>query len=306
MFSVLSVVKICLIGFKMTPGKKLRQALLEESPLQVIGTMNAFVAKMAAEEGYRAIYLSGAAVANFSYGLPDLGMTTLNDVVEETFRITSAVDLPLLVDIDSGWGNTLMIEKAIRFLIKAGAAGIHIEDQIIQKRCGHRPNKVIVSIEEMRDRIKAAVEAKTDPDFVIMARCDALAKEGMEGLLKRALTYQETGADMFFPEAIESLEQYRTLKKELKIPILANMTEYGKTPLLTLQELQSVGIDIVLYPLSISRIMNLSAKKALHEIRKKGTQSHLIGEMQTREELYQYLNYYDYEKKLDDKGTPCN
>lgn len=284
----------------MRPGQKLRQALLKESPLQIVGTTNAYIAKMAKEEGYLAIYLSGAGVANFSYGLPDLGMTTLDNVAEETCRITSAVDLPLLVDIDSGWGNALMIERAIKLLIKMGAAGIHIEDQIIQKRCGHRPNKEIVSIEEMTDRIKAAVEAKSDPDFVIMARCDALAKEGMEGLLKRALAYQDAGAEMFFPEALQSLEQYKILKDAIQIPILANSTEFGMTPLFSLQEWKSVGVDMVLYPLSVSRMMHLSAKKALNEIRKKGTQSHLIDQMQTREELYRYLNYYDYEKKLDE------
>lgn len=282
-----------------SPGRKFRQALIQEKPLQIIGTVNAYVAMMAQRQGFRAIYLSGAGVANSSYGLPDLGMTTLDNVLEDVRRITSAVDLPLLVDIDTGWGSGLMIERAIKALIRAGAAGVHLEDQIQDKRCGHRPGKEIVSRVEMQNRIEAAAGAKTDPDFVIMARTDAFANEGLEGAIERALFYRSAGAEMLFPEALYSLEQYREFKKAVGIPTLANITEFGKTPMFTLSELRQADIDMALYPLSVNRAMNYAAQNALQEIRNRGTQKQILDKMQTREELYDFLNYMSYEEKLN-------
>lgn len=280
-----------------SPGKRFRNAIALESPLQLIGTVNAYVAMMAKRMGFRALYLSGAGVANSSYGLPDLGMTTLDNVLEDVRRITSAVDLPLLVDIDTGWGSSLMIQRTIQLMIRAGAAGVHIEDQAISKRCGHRPGKKLVSKAEMVDRIKAAVSAKTDPDFIIMARTDACAAEGLESAIGRAIAYKKAGADMVFPEALNTLEQYRLFKEAVGIPILANLTEFGQTPLFSLKELAHVGVDIALYPLSVNRAMNLAARQVLHEIRHKGTQRNLLHRMQTREELYQFLDYLSYENQ---------
>ncbi len=281
-----------------SPGLKFRQAMTEESPLQVIGTVNAYIALMAQKIGYRALYLSGAGVANSSYGFPDIGLTTLDNVLSDVTRITSAVDLPLLVDIDTGWGTRLMIQRTIKQMIRAGAAGIHIEDQAINKRCGHLPGKKLVSKKEMVDRIKAAVDARTDPGFIIMARTDAYAEEGIEHALERATAYRNAGADMLFPEALHSIHDYTLFKERVGIPILANLTEFGKTPLYTIQELAKSGVDIALYPLSINRSMNLAARQALKEIKHKGTQRHLLHRMQTRDELYDFLNYSSYENEL--------
>jgi methylisocitrate lyase len=283
----------------VSAGGRLRLALLAERPLQVVGTINAYVAMLAERAGFRAVYLSGAGVANSSYGLPDLGMTTLDNVLEDVRRITAACSLPLLADADTGFGPAFMIARSVKEFIKAGAAGIHIEDQVAAKRCGHRPGKAIVSKAEMVDRIKAAVDAKTDPAFVIMARTDALAVEGLEAALERAEAYRDAGADMLFPEALTELAQYRAFRQKLDIPILANMTEFGKTPLFDLPELAKAGVDMVLYPLTINRIMNQAAVSALATLREDGHQMGLVGRMQTREELYRVLGYHAYESKLD-------
>lgn len=280
-------------------GERLRQALKAERPLQVVGTINAYVAMLAERAGFRAIYLSGAGVANSSYGLPDLGITTLDNVLEDVRRLTAACSLPLLADADTGFGPAFMIARSVREFIKAGAAGIHIEDQVAAKRCGHRPGKAIVSKAEMVDRIKAAVDARTDPSFVIMARTDALAVEGLEAALERAEAYRSAGADMLFPEALTELGQYRAFRQTVDIPILANMTEFGKTPLFDLAELAKSGVDMVLYPLTINRIMNQAAVSALATLREDGHQMGLVGRMQTREELYRVLGYHAYETKLD-------
>lgn len=280
-------------------GSRLRAALDSERPLQVVGTINAYVAMLAERAGFRAIYLSGAGVANSSYGLPDLGMTTLDDVLEDVRRITGACPLPLLADADTGFGGAFMVARSVREFIKAGAAGIHIEDQVSAKRCGHRPGKAIVSTEEMVDRIKAAVDAKTDPAFVIMARTDALAVEGLEPALARAQAYCAAGADMLFPEAVTELGQYKAFRGAVDAPMLANMTEFGKTPLFDLPELSKAGVDMVLYPLTLNRIMNQAAALALATLREDGHQMGLVGRMQTREELYKVLDYHAYEEKLD-------
>jgi methylisocitrate lyase len=282
------------VNMKSSPGSKFRKAVNSEKPLQIVGTVNAYIAILAKHSGFKAIYLSGAGVANSSYGLPDLGITTLDDVLEDARRITAAVDLPLLVDIDTGWGNAFLIERTIKSMIRLGVAAIHIEDQISQKRCGHLSGKVIVSKEEMVDRIKAAVDARIDPDFVIMARTDAFAVEGIELAIERAIAYRDAGADMLFPEALHSLEDYQKFKKAVEIPILANLTEFGKTPLFLLSELASANIDMALYPLSANRAMNLAALKVFEEIRGHGTQIHILENMQTREELYGFLNYRNY------------
>lgn len=279
-----------------SPGRKFRNALTKEKPLQIVGVINAYVALMAQKIGYRALYLSGAGVANSSYGLPDLAMTTLDNVLEDVQRITSAVDLPLLVDIDTGWGNALMIARTIKLMSHAGAAGVHIEDQIMEKRCGHRPGKTLVKKEEMVDRVKAAVSAKIDPDFVVMARCDGLAVEGLEATLERAQAYCNAGADMIFPEALQTLDQYKAFKEAVSVPTLANLTEFGVTPLFTLEELAGIGIEMALYPLSVNRVSNLAARQTLQHLRQKGTQSDLLTHMQTRNELYQYLDYLTYEQ----------
>lgn len=283
----------------MTPGKKFRQAIIKESPLQVIGAINAYHARLAERSGFQALYLSGGGVAAGSLGIPDLGITTLEDVLIDIRRITDVTSLPLLVDIDTGFGGAFNIARTIKSVEKAGAAAVHIEDQVQAKRCGHRPNKAIVTQDEMVDRVKAAVDAKTDPDFVIMARTDALAVEGLNSAIDRACACVEAGADMIFPEAINDLETYQKFTTKVNVPVLANITEFGATPLFTCEELKGVGISIVLYPLSAFRAMNKAALKIYEGIREYGTQKDLINEMQTREELYDFLNYHDYEKKLD-------
>ncbi len=282
-----------------TAGHRFRFAVQEERPLQVIGAINAYSAMMAERVGYRALYLSGAGVANASYGLPDLGITSLNDVLEDVRRITAASSLPLLVDADTGWGSAFNVGRAIREMIKAGAAAVHIEDQVQEKRCGHRPGKVIVSKEEMVDRVKAAADARTDPDFVIMARTDALAVEGMAAAVERAKLCVEAGADMIFPEAVTELAQYREFSEAVEVPVLANITEFGKTPLFTTRELGEAGVALALYPLSAFRAMSKAALNVYQAIRKHGTQKDVVDTMQTRQELYEFLNYMDYEKKLN-------
>jgi len=280
-------------------GKKFREALKEQSPLQILGVINAYSAIQAERAGAKALYLSGAGVANASYGLPDLGMTMLEDVCIDIRRITGRCDLPLLVDADTGWGGAFNIARTVKEMTKAGAAGCHIEDQVAQKRCGHRPNKELVGIEEMSDRIRAAVDAKTDPDFVIMARTDAHASEGQAAALKRAHAYVAAGADMIFAEAIHTLKEYEDFTNEIKVPVLANITEFGATPMFTVDELASVGISMVLYPLSGFRAMNKAALTVFESIIKEGTQSSTLDIMQTRMELYDMLDYHSYEDKLD-------
>ncbi|MCV6622763.1 MAG: methylisocitrate lyase [Cellvibrionaceae bacterium] len=284
---------------RLSPGAKFRKALADNKPLQVVGTINAYTAMMAKQNGHQAIYLSGGGVANASYGLPDLGMTSLNDVIADVSRITSACDLPLLVDIDTGWGGAFNIAKTIRDMEKAGAAAVHIEDQVAQKRCGHRPNKEIVSTEEMVDRIKAAVDARTDKDFFIMARTDAFAQEGLEAALERAKAYVAAGADGIFAEAVKTEEHYRAFSEALDVPILANITEFGQTELWSREELGEWGAGIVLYPLSAFRAMNKAAENVYRAILEDGHQRNVIDTMQTRMELYDYLGYHDYEQKLD-------
>jgi methylisocitrate lyase len=285
----------------ITPGKRFREAVQQEKPLQVIGTICAYHALMAKRVGYRAIYLSGGGVAAGSLGMPDLGISNLDDVLVDVRRITDVCDLPLLVDVDTGFGaSAFNIARTTRSLIKAGAAALHIEDQVGAKRCGHRPGKELVSREEMCDRIKAAVDARTDSGFVIMARTDALASEGLEKALERARAYAQAGADMIFPEAMTELPMYRKFADAVKVPILANITEFGKTPLFTLEELRSANVAIALYPLSAFRAMNKAALKVYETLRRTGTQQSVLPEMQTREELYEFLNYHTYEQKLDD------
>ena len=283
----------------MTPGEKFRLALNENKPLQVVGTINAYCAMLAESAGHHAIYLSGGGVANASFGLPDLGITTLADVTEDVQRICDATDLPLLVDIDTGWGGAFNISRTIKSIEKAGAAGVHIEDQVSQKRCGHRPNKSIVSKSEMIDRIKAAVDGKKDSKFLVMARTDALAVEGIDAALDRAVGCVEAGADAIFPEAILDLEQYKLFTETIGVPVLANITEFGKTPLYTRDQLRDAGVSIVLYPLSAFRAMSKAALSVYQTIADKGSQTEAINLMQTRDELYETLNYHSYEKKLD-------
>lgn len=280
-------------------GLKFRKALEQEKPLQIVGVMNAYVAMMAVSVGFEALYLSGSGVATSNYGLPDLGLTTLDNVAEEVRRITGAVEKPLLVDIDTGWGNSLMIARTIKVMQTAGAAAVHMEDQPFNKRCGHRQGKKVVSIETMVDRLKAAVDAREDPNFVIMARTDAFSVEGLEKTIERSLAYIEAGADMIFLEALKDLGDYAECRKHLKVPLLANMTEFGQTPLYTLKELESAGIDLILYPLSANRAMNLAAIKVFEAIKEEGSQKSLLEAMQTREELYGFLNYAYYENKLE-------
>lgn len=284
---------------KLTPGAKFRLALQEEQPLQIVGAINAYTAMMAEQVGYRALYLSGSGVATASYGLPDLGITNLTDVLEDIRRITYATTLPLLVDADTGWGNAFNIARTVREMIKAGAAGLHLEDQVQAKRCGHRPGKEIVSAEEMVDRIKAAVDARTNSDFVIMARTDAFAKEGMASAVARANAYLQAGADMIFAEALTELAQYREFVQKVPAPVLANITEFGKTPLFSVDELRDMGVQMVLYPLSAHRAMNAAALKVYQVIRTEGTQKNVVDLMQTRDELYKFLRYFAYEEKLD-------
>ena len=281
-------------------GKDFRKLVAEHPPLQVVGTINAYTAMMAKRIGHQAIYLSGGGVANASYGLPDLGMTSLDNVIEDVTRITAACDLPLLVDADTGWGGAFNISRTTRGMIRAGAAGMHIEDQVSQKRCGHRPNKAIVSSAEMVDRIKAAVDARTDESFVIMARTDALASEGLEEALDRSNSFAEAGADMIFAEAVTTLEQYETFCKNLDVPILANITEFGATPMFNLEELAAVGVGLILYPLSAFRAMNKAAENVYKSLLADGTAKKVLDTMQTRSELYEYLNYHDFEQKLDE------
>ncbi|HEY6871704.1 MAG TPA: methylisocitrate lyase [Geobacteraceae bacterium] len=284
----------------MTPGTLLRAALAEERPLQVVGAVNAYAALLAERTGFRAVYLSGAGVANASFGLPDLGMTTLSDVLEEVRRITSVSRLPLLVDADTGWGHAFMIGRTVREMIRAGAAGMHIEDQVAAKRCGHRPGKALVSTEEMVDRIRAAVDARTDTSFVIMARTDAAAGEGLEAAIERACRYREAGADMLFPEALTGLDQYRRFAAAVDVPLLANITEFGVTPLFTVEELADAGVRMALYPLSAFRAMSAAALRVYRTIRERGTQQEAVASMQSRAELYDVLGYHDYERKLDE------
>jgi len=285
----------------MTPGAKLRQALKEEQPLQVIGAICAYHALLAKRTGYRALYLSGGGVAAGSLGMPDLGISNLDDVLIDVRRITDVCDLPLLVDADTGFGaSAFNVGRTVRSLIKAGAAATHIEDQVGAKRCGHRPGKELVSAQEMCDRIKSAVDARTDPAFVVMARTDGLAGEGLEAAIARAVKYAEAGADMIFPEAVTSLAQYRRFVDSVKVPVLANITEFGNTPLFTLDELRSAGVAIALYPLSAFRAMNKAALAVYQTMRRQGTQKDLLGTMQTREELYDFLDYHAYERKLDE------
>lgn len=283
----------------MKPGQRFRQAVADNHPLQVVGTINPYCAMMAQQVGHQAIYLSGGGIANASYGLPDLGITTLNDVMEDVRRITAACELPLLVDIDTGFGGAFNIARTIREMERSGAAAVHMEDQVAQKRCGHRPNKAIVSQSEMVDRIKAAVDARQDESFVIMARTDALAVEGMDVAIERAIACVEAGADMIFPEAMNTLEQYRQFVDAVKVPVLANITEFGQTPLFSCDELAEQGVEMVLYPLSAFRAMNQAALNVYQHLLTDGHQRNIVDQMQTREELYQYLGYHEYEQKLD-------
>ena len=282
-----------------TAGAKLRAAIEAEKPLQVVGAINAYAARMAEATGFRALYLSGGGVAANSLGLPDLGISTMDDVLIDIRRITEASALPLLVDADTGWGGAFNIARTVRSFIKAGAAGMHIEDQVQSKRCGHRPGKEVVPPEEMVDRVKAAVDARTDPGFVIMARSDALASHGLDEMIERLVACVAAGADAVFPEAITDLPMYRKVRAAVKVPVLANITEFGKTPLYTRDELGSVGVDIVLHCCSAYRAMNLAALKVYEAIRRDGTQKNVIGAMQTRDDLYKYLDYHAYERKLD-------
>ena len=283
----------------MSAGLKFKQAIANNKPLQVVGTVNAYCAMMAEKTGHQALYLSGAGVANASYGMPDLGMTSLDNVLEDIRRITSATDLPLLVDADTGWGGAFNIARTVKEMTKAGAAGFHIEDQVAQKRCGHRPNKEIVSKYEMVDRIKAAVDAKTDSDFYIMARTDAFQKEGLNAAIDRAAACVEAGADAIFAEAVHDLADYQAFAKALNVPILANITEFGQTPLYTTEQLSEVGVEIVLYPLSAFRAMNKAALNVYSSILSEGSQQSQVDNMQTRAELYEFLDYHSYENTLD-------
>lgn len=293
-----------------TAGARLRQAIQEESPLQLIGAINANHALLAQRAGYRAIYLSGGGVAAGSLGLPDLGISGLEDVLIDTRRITDVCDLPLLVDVDTGFGaSAFNIARTTKSLIKAGAAGFHIEDQVGAKRCGHRPNKAIVSTQEMVDRVKAAVDARTDESFVVMARTDALAVEGLQSAIDRACACVEAGADAIFPEAMTELAMYQEFTSRVSVPVLANITEFGATPLYTVEELRGVGVRIVLYPLSAFRAMNKAAEAVYAAVRRDGTQKNVVGLMQTRQELYDAIGYWDYENKLDalfQTNTPAN
>ena len=282
-----------------SPGAKFRAALAANHPLQVVGTINAYCAMLAEDAGHKAIYLSGGGVANASYGLPDLGITSLNDVIIDVERICNASELPLLVDIDTGWGGAFNIARTIQAMEKAGAAAVHIEDQVAQKRCGHRPNKAIVSKEEMVDRVKAAADARQDADFVIMARTDALAVEGMDAAVERAQACVEAGADAIFPEAMQDLAQYKQFVDAVNVPVLANITEFGQTPLFNCQELCDAGIAMVLYPLSAFRAMSKAALDVYQTIGITGSQSGVLEKMQTRSELYEVLGYHAYEEKLD-------
>lgn len=283
----------------ISAGRRFRSAVERNRPLRVVGTINAYCAMMAEQIGHQAIYLSGSGVACSSYGLPDLGITSLDNVLEDVRRITAASSLPLLVDADTGWGGTFQIARTVSEMTRAGAAGIHLEDQVAQKRCGHRPNKAIVTQREMVDRVKSAVDARSDHDFVIMARTDAVAVEGLASAIDRACACVGAGADMIFPEAITSLDDYRTFCGAVKVPVLANLTEFGKTPLFTTEQISSVGVSIALYPLTAFRTINKAAEVAYKSLLVDDNQEKLLGSMQTRDELYRYLHYHDFEDKLD-------
>ncbi|MCO5399183.1 methylisocitrate lyase [Ralstonia soli] len=280
-------------------GAKFRQAVAESQPLQVVGAITAYAAKMAEQTGFKAVYLSGGGVAANSLGIPDLGISTMEDVLIDARRITDAVQVPLLVDIDTGWGGAFNIARTVRSFIKAGVAAVHLEDQVGQKRCGHRPGKEVVPADEMVDRVKAAVDARTDDDFVIMARTDAAAVEGIDAAIERAVAYVEAGADMIFPEAMKTLDDYRRFKAAVKVPILANLTEFGSTPLFTTDELRSANVDIALYCCGAYRAMNAAALNFYQVLMRDGTQKAAVETMQTRADLYQYLGYHAYEDKLD-------
>jgi len=282
-----------------SPGQRFRQAIKEEAPLQVVGAINAYSAKLAEASGFKALYISGGGVAASSCGIPDLGITSLEDVLIDLRRITDVTELPVLVDIDTGWGGAFNIARTVKAMIKGGAAAVHIEDQVAQKRCGHRPNKSIVSQAEMVDRVRAAADAKTDADFVVMARTDALAVEGMQSAIDRACACVEAGADMIFPEAMTELSQYREFVEAVKVPVLANITEFGSTPLFTTDELASAGVSMALYPLSAFRAQSRAALNVYQSLREEGTQQKVIDIMQPRMELYDYLGYHEYEQKLD-------
>jgi methylisocitrate lyase len=284
---------------KNSPGSRFRAALKKEKPLQIVGAITAYAARMAEATGFQALYLSGGGVAANSLGMPDLGISTMEDVLVDARRILEAATLPLLVDIDTGWGGAFNIARTIRSMIGAGVAAVHIEDQVSAKRCGHRPGKEVVPAEEMMDRIKAAVDARTDPDFVLMARTDALAKEGLNSAIERCAAYVEAGADMIFAEAVTELSMYTKFKEAVRVPILANVTEFGQTPLYTRDELASAGVDMILYCCSAYRAMNAAALKVYKAIREDGTQRNVLSMMQTRAELYEFLGYQEYEERLD-------
>jgi len=283
----------------ISAGAKLKAALKAEKPLQVVGAINAYCAIMAKKTGFRCLYVSGAGVANASYGMPDLGITNLDDVLIDVMRITDATSLPILVDVDTGFGDAFGIARTVKEMEKVGVAAIHIEDQVADKRCGHRPNKALVEKEEMCDRIKAAIDARTDSDFIIMARTDALASEGLDSSIARMKAYVAAGADMIFAEAVTELNQYKKISEAINVPILANITEFGKTPMFTVDELKGAGVSLVLYPLSAFRAMNAAALNVYKTLRKEGSQKNILSAMQTRDELYKFLDYEKYEKKLD-------
>jgi methylisocitrate lyase len=282
-----------------SPGLKFRKALAEERPLQVVGAITAYAAMLAQASGFKAVYLSGGGVAANSLGIPDLGISTMEDVLTDANRITNACSIPLMIDIDTGWGGAFNISRTIKSCIQAGVAAVHIEDQVGQKRCGHRPGKEVVTKEEMVDRVKAAVDAKTDANFVIMARTDAAAVEGIDSAIERAVAYVEAGADMIFPEAMNTLDDYRRFKAAVKVPILANLTEFGSTPFFTTEELHSANVDIALYCCGAYRAMNAAALKFYETVRREGTQKNVVNTMQSRADLYKYLGYHNYEDKLD-------
>ncbi len=288
---------------KTSPGMRFRQLLQTEMPLQIVGAINAISAMQAARAGFKAIYLSGAGVANASHGLPDLGVTSLNDVVEDAARITAACPLPLLVDIDTGWGTELTIERSIRELERIGVAAVHMEDQVAAKRCGHRPGKELVTTEEMQARIRAAVASRIDSDFVIMARTDAVGVEGIDAAIRRSQSYVAAGADMIFAEAIETLADFRRFTESIQVPVLANLTEFGRTPSFTLPQLQSVGVQLALYPLTAFRAMNAAARTTYETIRNEGSQSSILQLLQTRDELYEVLNYLNAEHRVDQQRS---
>ncbi len=287
------------MGADQTPGTRLRRAVEEERPLQVVGAINAYCALLAERAGFRALYLSGAGVANASFGLPDLAMTTLTEVCEDVRRVSARSTLPLLVDADTGWGHALSIRRSVRELIRAGAAGCHLEDQVNAKRCGHRPGKELVPVEEMVDRLRAATDGRDDPSFVLMARTDAYAEEGVGGLVERAQAYVEAGADMIFAEALETLSDYGELTRAVSVPVLANITEFGRTPIFSVEDLGEVGVRLVLYPLSAFRAMSRAAETAYEAIRRDGSQQAMIDAMQTRDELYEVLGYEALERRID-------